>query len=378
MCIRDRRFLLADGLAAGTRTQYDTILENNHYTRRFSFSQLKIAKAVGDDGDPSYELIYADVIDSLENNGNSIGAELIVDGVDLDDLSNREPPAVPQFDDAGNIIIKPASLDNMRAAVIGDQLLTADNVDQDLFSADQLEPTADATLTDGLGQINLNTLPDWMTTTQDDGRIFSWIPAVPVIYCKPGEASQIMFDINQSGFNLNEISFDVDRYIWDNNLSKIPIDYFLTLGDDETSFDGIDPNGSFVGGATGGTSYGVGGTITLSNGGEITISAVDANGIVTGFTITAIGLAITSGETLYHTLTADSDTNTADSDINTADGTYTTAGGSDSTSVTADSDIITADATSFGTGFTITPFRPADTPDVNDEYLKFPKTNVFQ
>ena len=31
-----------------------------------------------------------------------------------------------------------------------------------------------------------------------------------------------------------------------------------------------------------------------------------------------------------------------------------------------------------GTGFTIVPIRPADQPDINDELLKFPKTNVFQ
>lgn len=376
--VSDLRFLMVDGLAPGTRTQYDTILENNHYTRRFSFGPLKIAKAVGDDDSPTYELIYADVVDNLENNGVSIDNELILDGVHLADLTNRVPPAVPQYDSGGNIIIKPASLDNMRAAVIGAQSLTADVLDQDLFSADQLLPTADATLTAGLGQINLNTLPDWMTTTQDDGRINNWIPAVPLVYCKPGEASQIMFDINQSGFDMNEISFDVDRYVWDNNLTKIPTAYFLTLDDDETSFDGIDPNGSFVGGAAGGTSYGVGGTITLSNGAEITISAVDANGLVTAFTITAIGSAITSGETLTHMTTADATEPTADSELDTADGVIQTAGGADSDSVTADSDVITSDATFLGTGFTLTPIRPNDTPDTNDEYLKFPKTDVFQ
>ena len=377
--VPDLRFILADGLTPATRAQYAEILESNHYTRRFSFGPLKIAKAVGSDGDPSYELIYADVIDSLENNGESIGEELILSDVHLPDFTNRVPPAVPQYDSQGNIIIKPASLENMRNIILDDSTgSTPFTADTDMFYADSDIVTADSTAANGIGQINLNTLPDWMTTTQDDGRIFSWIPAVPLVYCQPGEASQIMFDINQSGFNLNEISFDVDRYVWDNNLTKISIEYFLTLGDTETSFDGIDPNGSFFGGSSDGTSYGPGGTILLDNGAIIAIDAVDDDGVVTEFTITQIGSAITSGQTLYQTITADTDLVTADDAIDTADGSFGSAGGADSTSVSADSDIITADSTQFAAGFSLTPIRPADVPDVNDEYLKFPRTNVFQ
>lgn len=347
----DLRFLMANGLPIATRAQYATILESNHYTRRFRFSDLKIAKAVGDDGLPSYELIYADVVDRLENLGESIAPELIVDGVDLDDLTNRVPPATPQYDAQGNIIIKPASLENMRAAIIGDVLFTADHYDPDTYSADMDTVTADSTTTDGLGQQNINTLPDWMTTTQDDGRILGYIPAVPLVYCLPGEASQILFDINQSGFNLNEISFDADRYVWDNNLTKISREYYLTLNDTEANFDGIDPNGSYVGG----TGYSVAEEIMLSNGAILLVESVNG-GIVTGFVITSIGSAITSNTELT------AENGTVDSDT-----------------LLVDNDTITADTiTSAGSGFTLTPIRPADTPDTNDEILKFPKTDVFQ
>ena len=379
----DLRFLMANGLPIATRAQYATILESNHYTRRFRFSDLKIAKAVGDDGLASYELIYADVVDRLENLGESIAPELVVDGVDLDDLTNRLPPATPQYDTQGNIIIKPASLENMRAAVIGDVLFTADNYDPDTYSADIDTITADATTADGLGQQNINTLPDWMTTTQDDGRILGYIPAVPLVYCLPGEASQILFDINQSGFNLNEISFDVDRYVWDNNLTKISREYYLTLNDTEANFDGIDPNGSFVGGdgiggadsdiitadnsnssadSEIGSAYVPGDTITLSNGAVITVVAVDVNGDVTEFSITVTGI---------NNLNADTTGITADSDVFTAD--Y-----GDQSPITSNTELTQASTSGTGVGFTLTPIRPADTPDTNDEILKFPKTDVFQ
>ena len=285
----DLRFLLADGLAPATRPMYAIILEDNHYTRRFSFSQLKIAKAVDTDGAALYEVIYADIVDSLVNDGNSVGAELVVDGVDLTDLTNRVPPAVPQFDELGNIIIRPASLVNMRNTIIGtstgNDALLADN---DILTSDDTFTVDDTDIVPG--QLNLNTLPKWMTTTQDDGRVFGFIPAVPLVYCNPGEASQILFDINQSGFNINEISFDVDRYVWDNNLTNVVLEYFFTLGDTEASFDDIDPNGSFVGGVD----YFVGQEIVMSNGAVLLVDAIDAFGAVTEFTITTIGTEIQS------------------------------------------------------------------------------------
>lgn len=349
----DLRFLLADGLTASTRIQYSDILENNHYTRRFSFSKLKIAKAEGDSGNPSYELIYADVVDSLENNGESVDEELIVDGVDEADLTNRVPPATPQYNDLGSIIIKPASIVNMREIVInGTYAFTADNDDQPAFSADSDIETADATELNGVGQVNLNTLPDWMTTTQDDGRIYGFIPAIPLVFCLPGEAAQILFDINQSGFNLNEISFDVDRYHWDNNLTKLVTDYYLTLDDDQTSFDGVDPHGSFIGGVD----WEIGDEIILENGAILTVNAINVFGTVTEFTITAIGLALESNIEIGASYTVDSDTILADN-----------------TGITADTHSL-----NLGTGFLFRPIRPSDEPDTNDELLKFPKTDVFQ
>jgi len=401
---KDLRFLLADGLAPGTQIQYSDILEKNHYTRRFSFSKLKIAKAVDSVGAPSYELIYADVVDSLENNNVSIAAELIVAGVDEVDLSQRG--ADPQYiantiddifsdsttvtsDDntitadgtiitTGTIIIRPASIVNMRETVIsGAYALTADNLDQDAFSADDNTFTADTTEISGLGQLNLNTLPDWMTTTQDDGRVFGFIPAIPLVYCLPTAASQILFDINQSGFNLNEISFDVDRYYWDNNLTKTIGDFFFTLSNDETNFNGVDPNGSFVGGIA----WQINDQIILTNRAILLVEAVDASGAVTEFTITTIGGAIQSNIEMSGSFTADNDIITSDNSVITADvsnrSNFSTA---DNDIITSDNSVITADIidTALGTGFMITPIRPADEPDTGDELLKFPKTNVFQ
>lgn len=85
----------------------------------------------------------------------------------------------------------------------------------------------------------------------------------------------------------------------------------LTATQDETSYDGVSPNGSFVGG----TGYVVADTITLSDGSVITIDTVVA-GVVTEFTVTTAGAltpvgieltqSSTSGVGIDFTLTPDS------------------------------------------------------------------------
>jgi hypothetical protein len=370
----DLRFLLADGLYPATRTHYASALEKNHYTREFSFSELKIAKAENSAGTVIYELIYADVVDSLENNGVSISQQLIAGGIDTADLAER---GIEQYeatvDDAETtadtititadatvdpnttIFLYPASIENMRNVIFNGNTFTADSIE---FTADRTFPTADRT-NSGIGQQNLDTLPDWMTTIQDDGRALGWIPAVPIAYCKPGDASQILFNINDSGFDLNDISFDVDRYVWDNNLTEVDINYYLELGDTEASFDGIAPNGSFVGGDSfGGTAHIAFDVITLSNGGQVLVDAVNANGDVTEFTITLIGQ---NSDTTF--ITADNLANyTIDMD----------------TKIESNFELIQVHTTGTGTDFALTPIRQADEPDVGDELLKFPKTNILQ
>ena len=303
---KDLRFLTVDGLSIGTLTQYGNALAENHYTKRFRFSELKIAKAINDAGTSTYEVIYADVVDKAMVNNNSIANELIVSQVGLDDLSNRG--VTPAYDANGNIVIHPASLTNMRQRII-----------------------------DEITQNNLDTLPDWMTTTQDDGRVFGFVFAVPLVYCLPGEASQVLFNIEQSDFNINEISFDVDRYTWDNNMTTLSSDVYFQLNDTEESFNDIAPNGSFVGGdGIGGTEYLIGDTIALSSGTIITVTAVSETGDVSGFEITTVGSNVPSNQVL--------------------------------------SQVASSGA---GVGFTITPIRQADIMDQDDAYLKFGRDNVF-
>lgn len=102
-------------------------------------------------------------------------------------------------------------------------------------------------------------------------------------------------------------------------------------GQDETNYNGVGSNGTFVGGdGAGGTAYGVSDTITLSSGSIVTVDAVDGNGDVTGFTLNSssddglsgstdtLTQSASSGSGLGFTLTLDSNNvlNTEENDPN--------------------------------------------------------------
>jgi hypothetical protein len=73
----------------------------------------------------------------------------------------------------------------------------------------------------------------------DAGKVLGWTLAAPIVYCQPGQGDKIAYLLAQrTTIDLKKISFEVDRYILDNNLSK---NYNKTtnkwLSTAETTFD---------------------------------------------------------------------------------------------------------------------------------------------
>lgn len=85
-------------------------------------------------------------------------------------------------------------------------------------------------------------------------------------------------------------------------------DTIIIVGQDETNYDNVAPNGTFTGGdGVGGTAYAPGDTITLSDGTIITVGTVDVNGDVTDFTVTTSGSTnVVAGVALTQTATSGS------------------------------------------------------------------------
>jgi hypothetical protein len=69
-------------------------------------------------------------------------------------------------------------------------------------------------------------LPLWMTTKQTDGRVLGFTKAWVICYTLSGESDRISYNIRtQFGEILNQVNFEVDRYILDNQLTKNWVSY---------------------------------------------------------------------------------------------------------------------------------------------------------
>jgi len=170
----------AYGLTAATLDAYVSSLYLNHYWKNLVLGQIKTARALDDDGNVIYEVVYSQVVDNLVNNdGTSVGKQVVL------------PFPINANDSTEIDSVYPNSLQNMRDQVI-----------------------------DVVGQVS-NMLPRWMLSRQVDGSVLGFTPAWVIAYTNPGQSGQIAYNI-QTRFaeQLNLIDFKVDRYELDNFLTK--------------------------------------------------------------------------------------------------------------------------------------------------------------
>lgn len=64
-----------------------------------------------------------------------------------------------------------------------------------------------------IGEQERNYLPLWMRTAQEGFQELDYVTAIPICYCKPGEAVNIINNIKNYGFDPKIINYDIDRYI---------------------------------------------------------------------------------------------------------------------------------------------------------------------
>lgn len=170
----------AYGLSPATFEEYVASLGINHYWKNLTLGEIKTARALDDNGNIIYEVVYSEVIDNLINpEGTSVGKEV------------RLPFTVNGPDSTDIDTVYPNSLIDMRLQVI-----------------------------DTVGQIS-NVLPRWMLSRQANGQTLGFTPAWVIAYTKPGESGQIAYNVQTKfGTQLNQIDFEVDRYELDNALTK--------------------------------------------------------------------------------------------------------------------------------------------------------------
>lgn len=171
--------LFLSGLNPTTAENFVSSIERNHYFKTLNFGEIKTARAINSDGSVGYEVVYVDLVDTQAYDTNGPSLEVVLN------VANNF-----LFHDQSYNIIYPNSFPNMQKR-----------------------------LENGIGYTNRSTLPRWMTSVQENGKVLGLIRCAVLAYTQPGASKLIAYRLQNSDFEINLIPFVADRYQWDNYLS---------------------------------------------------------------------------------------------------------------------------------------------------------------
>ena len=79
-----------------------------------------------------------------------------------------------------------------------------------------------------IGATEINFLPLWMRSTQPGSTaLLGFKNAIPICYCKPGTAKEILSAIKNNNVSFQKYNFDIDRYVIDSTTGKSEEQYIL-------------------------------------------------------------------------------------------------------------------------------------------------------
>lgn len=174
--------LFLPGINPHEASDYVNAMAHNHFWKNIDFGTVKTARALDENFQVKYEVVYLDLLDRATNLGRSPA-----DQQNLTGLIN------PWYDAAGNAytVAEYNSFQNMQRQIVND-----------------------------LGFARRGMLPDWMTGTQENGRVLGFVNAVVLAYTVPGASKLIAYRLKTQGLKFNDIEFKLDRYHLDNHLSE--------------------------------------------------------------------------------------------------------------------------------------------------------------
>lgn len=238
----DLRTVIAAGLAPVPETDYVEAMSKNFWNNTFRFGAFKTARALNTDGTVKYEVVYVELVDNKQ-------------GIDPVSGLSGSPALRQDVRSNTSTWTNPLVVSETMPDVSHGHYLASQGNDYYVYP-NSIENMRDRLKTDiGYAVLERKVLPDWMQDKQADDTVLGWTLAAPVVYCKPGTSAKIKYRLEErvktASLDLKKISFEVDRFILDNNLSK---NYDKTndkfTNSPETTFDLGDPTTTFDGDGT--------------------------------------------------------------------------------------------------------------------------------
>jgi len=239
---KDIRTIITAGLMPVPETDYIEAMSKNFWNNTLRFGSFKTARALNTDGTVKYEVVYVELVDNMQ-------------GIDPATKLSASPALRQDVRSNVTTWINPLSVDQTPPDVSHGHYLVSQANDYYVYP-NSIENMRSRLKTDvGYQILERKVLPDWMQDKQENDTILGWKLAAPIVFCKPGTSEKIKYRLEQriltDGLDIKTISFEIDRFILDNNLSK----YFnKTTGryttTSETVFDLNNPTTTFDGDGT--------------------------------------------------------------------------------------------------------------------------------
>jgi len=251
----DLSMIVYAGIETTEAAAYINSIGLNHKKKRFQFGDIKKATAVLPGTNTQvYEVIYVEMIDPLEPNGNRLPNKLSRGSaqpttITIDSGNNIWQAGVDTFD--GITAIEQQGLNAMAAVGASssrpDPTLTINQIGYQISNniIDVYYPNSISNWRDRLKasvkrvgdnfqhlQSERNYLPLWMRSIQPGTKQeLDFQLAVPLCYCKVGTGADILLNIKHSGFDFKLLDFTADRYIIDSVKDEIGDKYLVFRND---------------------------------------------------------------------------------------------------------------------------------------------------
>ena len=206
----DIRSLISTGLTPSNETDYISAMNRNFYNNTLRFGGFKTARALNPDDTVKYEIVYLELVDNVQGTNPTTGLS--------------DSPALRQDLRSASTWTNPMQVSESMPDVSHSQYLASQ--DNDYYAYPNSITNMRSRLGTGIGYqiLERKVLPNWMQDKQVDDTVLGWTLSAPVVYCKPGTAEKIKYRLEEriknENLDIKKISFEIDRFILDNNLGK--------------------------------------------------------------------------------------------------------------------------------------------------------------
>lgn len=212
---KDLAMLIYAGIESVEAAAFLGAMGLNNKRKRFQFGAIKKAVAT-QNGNPLYEVVYIEMIDPMELNEKAPGKFIVNNARDLIKLT---------ADSSNAIWTDPSNIATMELAESWlDRPINTVTVDSTAYDISDGAPNKHYinSVTNWrnnlaeIGDTERNFLPQWMRSIQPGQKQqLGFKLAVPLCYCLPGKADDIILNIKFSGFDFKTLDYTIDRYIID-------------------------------------------------------------------------------------------------------------------------------------------------------------------